>query len=531
MNSFDLMQEPVFPVVGPHGPETVGVRDTLVRAHELRLTIPDAPTLAAVIRFLLAVVIDAHGQPADAAEWGERWRRGHFDHGAVDEFVSKYGDRFDLFGPRPAWQVADLEAVSGERKPSSLLISAAATGNNVPMFSARTEADPHPLSPAQAALAVLATHAWDTAAIKTGAVGDPAVKGGKTTGNRTGPLGALGVVISTGPTLFHTLMLSMPTAAMIDELGMPWWHREPETAAWSERRASGLLDLLTWQSRRIRLFPEQDPDGNIVVREVLVCAGDRLPATPTRLEIHTAWRAVKNPKAGQPSAMPVRLQPGKALWRGIETLLLLGMAFREGDTEPPAVLRQLGESLGEIVGDDFPLGILAVGVEYGNQSAVVENVMVDTMPMPIAALGLDSEMAIEIRDCARQAEDLRRALNDLGADIRRSTGAESVPWDKGEHPGDQMMASLDAPFRELLERLRSAADFPAIADAVVPWQDQARSIAYRAAVPILAAAPPGGFLGRGEGNKHMTVPKAEMYFRARVRKSLGEPAEKEVVTP
>ena len=44
------------------------------------------------------------------------------------------------------------------------------------------------------------------------------------------------------------------------------WEREAETVK-DERRPDGYLDLLTWQSRRILLIPEEDDCGNTVVRQ------------------------------------------------------------------------------------------------------------------------------------------------------------------------------------------------------------------------------------------------------------------------
>jgi len=114
-------------------------------------------------------------------------------------YLDRHAERFDLFHPDfPFAQVAGLHTVKDETKPVSLLLPAVATGNNVPLFSARTEADPPALTPAEAARALLAAQCWDTAAIKSGAAGDPQVKYGKTTGNPTGPLGQLGVVVPWG---------------------------------------------------------------------------------------------------------------------------------------------------------------------------------------------------------------------------------------------------------------------------------------------------------------------------------------------
>lgn len=163
-------------------------------------------------------------------------RAGRFTEDEAEQLVrylgpSGYGGRFRLFDPvRPFAQAGGLTALTGETKPSTLLVPSIATGNNVPLFSAVTEADDLDLTPAQAALWLLHAQCWDTAAIKTGAVGDPqAAKGNKTTGNPTGPLGQLGVIVPTGRTLYETLLLNTPVLADgLDPADRPQW-------AWPER--------------------------------------------------------------------------------------------------------------------------------------------------------------------------------------------------------------------------------------------------------------------------------------------------------
>jgi CRISPR system Cascade subunit CasA len=190
-----------------------------------------------------------------------RWQRGEFAREPFDAYLDERAARFDLFHPaRPFAQVAGLRTAKDETKPVSLLVPRLAAGNNVPIFSARTESDPPALTPAQAARALLAAHCWDTAAIKSGAFDDPAAKAGKTTGNPTGPLGQLGVIVPVGATLFHTLLLNLPILPQgLEPKDRPQWQADdPATSAWSARSAAGLLDPLTWQARRIRLVPERD---------------------------------------------------------------------------------------------------------------------------------------------------------------------------------------------------------------------------------------------------------------------------------
>ncbi|WP_242423541.1 type I-E CRISPR-associated protein Cse1/CasA, partial [Frankia sp. EI5c] len=403
MSGFDLTVEPWIEVVDDGRVREVGLREALMGADRWAgLAVADPLETVAVLRqVLVPVVMDAVGVPGDRAAWARRFARGRFDDADVTrigDYLDTHADRFDLFDARrPFAQVAGLRTLKDETKPVSLLLSRLASGNNVPLFSARTENDPPSLSPAAAARALLAAHCWDTAAIKSGAAGDPQAKAGKTTGNPTGPLGQLGVVVPMGATLFDTLMLNLPTlpagARRSDDC--PQW-RSPEsaTASWQVRAARGRLDLLTWQARRVRLIPEADAavPGGVVVRRVVLCAGDRLDGPVHDLEPHTAWRQVKEPKKGDPPVRPVRHQPGRAAWRGLAGLLAVHGPTAE-KVSAPALMQQVADLQADgYVPEDFPLRVLTVGVSYGTQSAVVDDVIVDEIPLPVAALAADSRV-------------------------------------------------------------------------------------------------------------------------------------------
>ena len=48
---------------------------------------------------------------------------------------------------------------------------------------------------------------------------------------------------------------------------IPAWERDEDTRP-EDRSPNGYIDLLTWQSRRIRLHPETRHDGSAVVNNV-----------------------------------------------------------------------------------------------------------------------------------------------------------------------------------------------------------------------------------------------------------------------
>jgi CRISPR system Cascade subunit CasA len=533
---FDLIDQPWIPLVRSGELEVASLRTAVTEASQVQGIAPVFPSQGPALlrQVLLPVVLGALGPPRSRDEWATRFARGNFSPTEIDKIVAyldKYRDRFDLFhDTQPFAQVGGLSTTKGETKSVALLIPTAASGNNVPLFSVRTEADEVELTPAEAAVWLLHTHCWDTAAIKTGAVGDPQAKAGKTTGNPTGPLGQLGMIVPIGESLFETIMLNSPIVSG-GGVGVPQWERDPAGPDWKARRADGLLDLLTWQSRRIRLFPKAPETGveDCRVTRVIVAAGDRLIDTPED-EPHTAWRIDSKPKAGQPPHRPRRHVAGKAAWRGLDSLLALRGTMVDDDANTQRTSRLL-DQLGELVvdgdlPDGYPLRIETYGFVYGNQSAVVDDVIVDWLPLPVVALTTKRPIRIVVLEVARQAEELARALNNLSADLRRAHGGDPVPWDKSQRPGDLLVHAVDPRVRRLLTDLQHVTDDDTrIERHRLDWETAARMDTWRIAEPVINSSAPTAFGGRTKDGKTYRQATAEHSFRRQVNKILTRAAE------
>ncbi|MER8103391.1 type I-E CRISPR-associated protein Cse1/CasA [Kitasatospora sp. NPDC094016] len=508
MPGYNLVEEPWLTArpVGGGPPVELGVAEILARAHEFEgLVVEFSTQLPAVLRqVLLPVVAHATGVPGTLREKGDRLaQKDGFTQDELDRlqaYLDEHRAKFDLFDPvAPFAQVADLRTAKGETKGSAALVATAASGNNVPLFASRSDADPLDLTPAQAAHWLVHTHCWDTAAIKTGVVGDDQVKAGKTTGNPTGPLGQLGVIIPTGRTLYETLLLNLPvTPAGV--LGAPQWTRGPHGPAWTPRPAEGLLDLWTWQARRIRLVPHQDEDGRLKVARVVVSAGDRLTLLPLQ-EPHTAWTftaPAKKSASAVPERRPRRHTQGKAAWRGLDALLTPARQGPDGVFETSVLLDEASalRVLGKLDAD-YPLQVETFGMVYGTQSSVVEDVIHDVIPLPLLALHQDSEAHELLLDVAEQAERLAKAVNNLSADLRRAAGTDPIPWDKGQRPGDLLLHTLDPLVRRLLAGVRAAGtDDDILERGRLAWEELAHHRARSTANELLLAAPATTFEGR-----------------------------------
>ncbi|MFI5755168.1 type I-E CRISPR-associated protein Cse1/CasA [Streptomyces sp. NPDC051569] len=529
----------------------VGLSRLLLDAEKFQDIVVDLPTQKPAIfrQLLLPVVVDALGRPADAAEWAAMFEAGAFtrqQREKLSAYMDTYRHLFDLFDPvAPFAQVAGLRTPKGETKGSALLVATYATGNNVPLFSSRTEGDPLELTPAQAARWLLHTHCWDTAAIKTGVVGDPRMKSGKTTGNPVGPLGQLGVIMPVGRTVYETLLLNIPFGQGIPSDDLPQWHRRATegtiedtlscaTPAWRSRAPRGLLDVWTWQSRRIRLVPEETAAGARVTR-VIVAAGDRLVIDPG-VEPHTAWITDRpalrgKKKAGGsssvPSVRPRRHQPGRAAWRGLEALLAMSSATEDRDATATrsgfqaSVLISCLSEVRERIPEAYPLQVELTGVAYGNQSAVIEDIFFDEIPLPLAALDPDGLTCQSLLDAVDQAEKLATAVNHLSGDLRRAAGSEPIPWDRGQRPGDTLLHALDPVVRRLLVGLRTVGeDFDLSERGLEAWERKAERATWKVAEQVFSTAAPGTFTGRTvskDGKDHVyRLSTAEGAFRARL---------------
>ncbi|MGW8989121.1 type I-E CRISPR-associated protein Cse1/CasA [Streptomyces zhihengii] len=545
VHSFSLVDDPWLrlPPVGGGAARERPMRGALLDAHEYGDLVVEIPTqrIAVFRQTLLAVLTDALGRPTDEREWMTWFNRGRWSseqREMLGAYLDEYLDLFDLFHPvTPFGQVAGLSTARGDTKTAGLIVATAATGNNVPLFASRSEGDAFSLTPAQAAHWLLHTHCWDTAAIKTGVLGDPKAKAGKTTGNPTGPLGQMGCTLLVGSNLFETLMLNLPMGVPTATDLPQWKRRDPAhpltagTPQWRERVPEGQLDLWTWQSRRVRLFPDSTDEGLRVPR-VLVAAGDRMPHTP-ETEPHTMWRVEptgtrskgRAKDAPKPLRRPLRLQPGKAAWRGLDALLAPERQARDSGEKTSGfatskLLDQVG-ALAPDLGESYPLRVELSGIAYGNQSAVIDDLMFDALPLPLAALEAQSDVRSALLEVAEQAEQLATAVNYLSGDIRRALGTEPIPWDKGQRPGELVLHALDPLVRRLLAGIRDVEDLERIEAGQLAWEQLAWHRTWEIADRLLQAVPITAFVGRsvssGEGKPERThrVSAAEAAFLKR----------------
>lgn len=544
--SYDLRSEPWIPVRRLNGSQdVVSLRQALADAHVLTAVTGELPTIGvALLRLLLAVLhrsLPASDPSLGAMEqWGNLWRADVLPLDDVEEYLEHVGDRMDLLSPlHPFLQVADLHTAKNEMSPLIKLVADFPDGHA--FFTNRSPRDLAAMSFAEAARWLVHCQAYDPSGIKSGAVGDPRVKGGKGYPIGTGWAGRVGVVIVEGGTLRETLLLNLP---LHNREGAPWGDDDP--AVWElpplgpaeevsgGRPPRGPVDLLTWPSRRLRLSHNGER-----VTGVLVCNGDRLPSHTGSIEPMTAWRrsptqekAVKSPT---PVYMPLAHRADRSLWRGLAALLPQEAAPSPADGAsrlPPLTLvwlRRLAD-MGLGPQPDQPLRTRAVGLTYGSNDSVVSELVDDAVVVHAVLLG---ESGAALRGAALEAvasaEASALAVANLAGNLVQAACGSTDPVEPyRERAREDYYFSLDADFRTWLAGLVPASD-PAV--ALRHWQRVAWRRAREQERHLLEESGPTAWVGRTttdpRGSRHVDAALASLWFRHALARALplGAPAQ------
>lgn len=525
MDEFNLIDQPWIRVRWLDGSEgEVSLREAFARAHEIRDLAGDLPTQDfAVLRVLLAILyraLDSEAADDPAEAWQELWEQSTLPMDPIEFYLDQWRHRFDLFHPEaPFLQVADLRTAKGETKSLELLVP-----DSVGLFPMRSTVEA--LTPAEAVRWLVHCHAYDISGIKSGAVGDPRVSGGRGYPIGIGWAGWLGGITAIGDSFRETLLLNLVLDRPRDDRDLPIWEEAPLTAAPREAVVvRGPLALLTWPQRRIRLVRQ---GGRIAT--VLVCNGDPVAYTDLhQLEMMSAWRLseAQRKKLKRQSAvyMPWSFQPGVALWRGLRAVLPL-LRITPGE-DAPFLTAQVLKWLGALEFDGIlPLGqslrIRVVTVAYGANNSAWDDIGADELSFDLRLASSDSLAAQEIVLTAlERAEAATRKVGDLAGNLSRAAGGESAhAYAQGR---DSAYAALDPIFRAWLGAFDPASDLEA---ALADWTQRVYLVCLALGLRLVQEAGPQAWCGRvivvdRKGKKvNLTSGLAEAWFRSGLAKEL-----------
>ena len=519
--SYNLVHEQWVPVILTDGsPAQLSLREVFPQAHKVRRLAAELPTQSFALLRLLLAVCHAAKPVHDDEDYADLLHDGL----AVEDiltYLHRYEDRFDLFHPeRPFYQVASLRTAKDESSGLEKLISDVPNGH--PFLTTRAGPGLERISAAEAAIWLIHCQAFDPSGIRSGAVGDPEVKGGR--GYPIGPAwcGQIGGVVLHGKSLAQTLVFNtVPTPESADD--RPVWELEAPLTAnrLLEPRNVGPVELLTWQSRRIRLIGDRSGVTGLVLAQ-----GDKMtPQNRQGIEFMTAWRYSKpqSKKFGIDVYMPLKHNPNRFGWRGMPQLVSAMPAVVDGKaaTIRPATVSNLASYVSDF-GSAASFSLETVGMDYGAQEATTAELVNDELDFRISLLG-ESAISVQalIEDAVGAADNCVWEFGRLAANIARAGGDFDATAENSRGPFNDASimawAALDGPARAWFSALTADSD---IISERRRWQDLVRTTLEEEARQLARRASPAAIAGRKTKYGFMTAALAEVYFLAELRRQL-----------
>ena len=540
---FNLLDEAWIPVRLLDGTiADVGLLELLRRTTDIADLACELPTQSIAIQRLVLAIAYRVAPPGDARDWARQWDDGAPTERMI-EYLERWRDRFYLFGGRfPFMQVADLRTAKDSVSGLEKLIADVPNGEQ--FFTTRHGRALACIPPSEAARWLVHAQAYDPSGIRSGAVGDSQVKGGK--GYPIGPswCGHLGLVWLKGKDLDETLVLNLIPADAAGLRGVEsstewgacsWEAAEPENAV---RGDYSLLDplgtprdvsiprLLTWHSRRIRLVG--DSSG---VTGVVLAQGDKLAPQEMRLyEPQSLWRysTPQSKKFKTDVYMPRKFEAGRALWRTLPGTLPTVTTVQGVDKQPkqeflPSATLSFHYQLDNaLIEATYPkvMRIQAVGVTFGPQEATFDDIYSDELTLSVAVMRVEREdLSAEIDRQVRLTEEIARDVGTLAANLARAAGESGDGAGDGarDRAKELFFSAVDTDFRTWLSQVDG---HESARDAGRRWERALRQHATDIQAELVRGASSSAIIGRDAGRGYMNVGIAENYFRSALNKRL-----------
>lgn len=357
-----------------------------------------------------------------------------------------------------------------------------------------------------------------------------------------------------GATLRETLLLNLIAA---DTTGLefpaddaPAWRRPvsgPGTDG-PHRLPTGIRDLYTWQTRRLRLHHDHDHVTGVIVTvgDPLAGGSEHYPFTPHNkhlLEPMTAWRhkPADEKKLNLSKVWVPRLHdPSRSAWRGLAALIANQTGAVQtttgADTQCPAVVNWVARlATNAVLPRGFQIVTRTVGMVYGTQQSAFSAVVDDRVAMSVILLHRqDRRFAIQATAAVHDSDTAVRHLADLARNLGQAIGISAQSKDgkkklqaRAEAARDLGYAALDGPYRVWLAGLR---------DTVDPyehrhrWRRTVAETVGRLGSQLLVEAGDAAWRGRmititranTDQDVWLNSALAENWFRRGLRASLGQ---------
>lgn len=330
--SYNLLEEPWIPCIDKENhPVHLSIVETVTQAHLIREIRADLPVITgSLILFLIAYVTNIL-KPASDQEWEKLWIRGSFPPDEIEHYNQVWRTRFDLFdkehpfyqdpklGARPKDKKNLGEGKQPEPKVVSGLVLHLAAGTNATLFDHSFDDLPQVYSRVEVAQLLPMLQAFSLGGMSSASMGHDKNFKDSTFGRGI-------TILNRGQNLFESILLNtLPKS--FDSLSnledKPAWEREDPFEI-ERYQPDGLLDLLTWQSRRILLLPEAF-DDEIQIRFLFSAPGNAIVKT-------FANPFFRNQRVTNGFKQPLKLlrfQKERALWRDSTAILGTKETFSE----------------------------------------------------------------------------------------------------------------------------------------------------------------------------------------------------------
>lgn len=440
MKSFNLIDREWIPCLFLNGAtRDLSLRQTLAEAANIREIFSPSPLITASLHRLLMALLWRVFPHEDTSTWKDLWRAGHFDQIQIGEYLDRWHDRFDLLDPiHPFYQLSNLNL--SKKTPLKKIGFEFASGNNGTLFDHSFDDDRPVIKPAHVAQWLISIQCF-------------APSGGKseTLHTKDSPWSRGAIILIQGDNLFQTLLLNLLGLIREDfpfsSKDKPVWENDGPWQPSHAEQPLGIYEYLTWQSRAIRLLP----DENGGVRECYLAQGR---AIKEDFKLEPSYAYEKDPKIG------LRLwqfDDSRVFWRDSHALFNLAS---DAPYIVPQALHHLASLTSRYVLDSkhlYQLQVLGQSLVTGQPT--IKFWRNERLPLSTEYLN-DKELLDKLRQAVKLSEDYAEALIKAVYGLARlmlefTSGRQPDKKDvraKVEHwqPDSIYWAQLETPFRKLL---------------------------------------------------------------------------------
>lgn len=481
--SYNLLTEAWLPCIDQElQPKMMSILEVIEKAHTLKGIQADIPPTTGSLYLFLMALIRAIFKPADEDEWKTLWLSGNFPMDKVLSYADKWKNRLDLFDeqhpfyqdPKIGKRKKDLEKLKGqevEPKGISGLLLHIASGSNPTLFNHSSDDKLNRYYPGEAAQILVMVNAYSLGGLTSASIGVD--KNAKDSAFGRGIL-----FMSKGRSLFHTLLLNLNPSNFSGRnwggTDIPAWEQDDPYEI-KEGIPKGFCDLLTWQSRRIKLLPEIE-DGIISCKNCLVAPGTGLVETFTN-----PYYLIRYDKKGtEIKSRPLRFMIGRMLWR--DSAAILDTKTKEAD--PPLAIKwfEFLRAQDIIYEKEIQLECFGMCTDPGKKKSFFYSQAAFSAP----TVYLDEETLLsEIKIALGWVEDIRKGIYFTSTELAGYKLAPTQDLGEGKKPDPKEVANLiehldmepaywcalEPAFYQLL------ANLPTDKNALVKWQQAIKTAA------------------------------------------------------